>query len=120
MKRLLIVAISLLCAASLHAQDQQPSAVKLKADAQRVVSIISGDKAKRLIYCQISDLGNQIDQQKDRTRAEALPQKMDELEKQLGPEYVAFIEATKDVDPDSKDGQDLVSLFDELDAACPD
>jgi hypothetical protein len=120
MKKLLIVVISLICASSLHAQDQQPSAVKLKADAQRVVSSISSDKTKSRIYCEISDLGTQIDQQKDRTKAEALLQKMDELEKQLGPEYVAFIEATKDVDPNSKDGQDIVSLFDELDAACPD
>jgi len=99
MKRRLIVASSLICAASLHAQDHQPSAVKLKADAQRVVSIISADKAKSRIYCEISDLGNQIDQQKDGTKAEALLQKMDELEKQLGPEYLAFIEASKSVDP---------------------
>jgi hypothetical protein len=27
----------------------------------------------------------------------------------------AFVEATKDVDPDSKDAQDTVSMFDELD-----
>jgi len=92
--------------------------VKLKADAQRVVSIISADKAKSLIYCEISDLGNQIVQQKDNTKAEALLQKMDELEKQLGPEYLAFIERSKSVD--SKDGQDIDSLFDELDVACPD
>jgi predicted transcriptional regulator len=120
MKRLLIVASSLICAGSLHAQVHQPSAVKLKADAQRVVGIISADKAKSRIYCEISGLGDQIDQQKDRTKAEALLQKMDELEKQLGPEYLAFIEASKSVDPNSKDGQDIVSLFDELDAACPD
>ncbi len=120
MKRPLIIAISLICCAPLHAQDQQRTAAKLKADAQRVVSIISSDKTKSRIYCEISDLGNEIDQQKDRTKAEALLQKMEELEKQLGPEYVAFIEATKDVDPDSKDGQDIVSMFDELDEACPD
>jgi hypothetical protein len=103
MKRPLIVAISLICAGPLYAQDQQSNAAKLKADAQRVVSNISGDKAKNQIYCQIADLGDQIDQEKDRKKAEALLQKMDELEKQLGPEYLAFMEATKDVDPNSKD-----------------
>jgi hypothetical protein len=46
--------------------------------------------------------------------------KISELEKQLGPEYINFIEAAKDVDPDSKDGQDIISTFDELDEACPD
>src|ERR1051325_10073759 len=117
MKKLLIFAF-LLSAAPVYAQDQQPTPAKLKADAQRVVSIIAGDKAKNRIYCEISDLGNRIDQEKDRKKAEALFQRMNELEQQLGPEYVAFMEATKDVDPDSKDGQDMVSMFNELDEAC--
>jgi hypothetical protein len=104
----------------LYAQGQQPVTAKLKADAQRVVSIISHDKAKSQIYCQIADLGDQIDQEKDRKKAEALFQKLIELQKQLGPEYIAFLEETKNVDPDSKDAQDIVSMFDELDEACPD
>jgi hypothetical protein len=115
-----MIAILLLSAVPLDAQDQQPNAAKLKADAQRVISIISGDKAKTRIYCEISDIGNRIDEQKDRKKAEGLLERLTELEQQLGPEYVAFIEATKDVDPDSKDGQDIVSMFDELDEACPD
>ncbi len=120
MKSLLIVAIALISAAPIYAQDRQPNTANLKADAQRVVSIIGGDKAKSKIYCQIADLGNQIDQEKDRKKAEALFQKMNELEKQFGPEYIAFVEATKDVDPNSKNGQDIISTFDELDEACPD
>ena len=120
MKMPLIVAILLICAAPLYAKDQQLNAAKLTADAQRVVSIISGDKAKAQTYCQIADLGEQIDQEKDSKKAEALSQKMNELEKQLGPEYLALIEATKDVDPNSKDGKDIVSMFDELDESCPD
>ena len=46
MKMPLIVAISLICAAPLYAQDQKPNTAKLKADAKRVVSIIKGDKVK--------------------------------------------------------------------------
>jgi hypothetical protein len=103
-----------------YAQGQQPNTAKVKEDAQKVVSIISGDKAKTGTYCQIADLGEQIDREKDSKKAEALVQKMNELEKQLGPEYLAFVETTKDVDPNSKDGQDIVSMFDELDASCPD
>jgi predicted transcriptional regulator len=120
MKRPLIVAIALICAAPVYAQGQQPDTAKLKADAQKVVSIISHDKAKTQTYCQIADLGEQIDREKDSKKAEALFQKMNELEKQLGPEYLALIEATKDVDPNSKDGQDIVSMFNELDESCPD
>lgn len=120
MKRPLIVAISLICAAPLHAKGQQPDAAKLKADAQKVISIISHDRAKTQTYCQIVDLGEQIDQEKNSKKAEALLQRMNELGKQLGPEYLALMEAAKDVDPDSRDGQDIVSMFDELGESCPD
>ena len=121
MNRVLIVAILLISAAPLYAQGQQPDAAKLQADAQKVVSIISGDKAKTQAYCQIANLGDQIgeaDQQKDRKKAEALAQKMNELEKQLGPEYLALEEETQDVDPNSKEGQEVESLFDKLDKSC--
>ena len=53
MNRSLIAAISLICAAPLYARDQQPDAAKLKADAQKVVSIIKSDKAKTQVYCEM-------------------------------------------------------------------
>ena len=77
MNRLLIVGILIISTAPLFAQ-AQPDPAKLKADAQKVVSIISGDKAKAQAYCQIANLGDQIgeaDQQKDRKKGEALTQK---------------------------------------------
>jgi hypothetical protein len=107
-------------AVPVHAQDQQPNTAKLKSDAEKLVRMISADKAKSQIYCQIADLGNEIGQEKDSKKAQVLLQNMNELEKQLGPEYLAFLTASKDVDPDSKDGQDIISTFDELDEACPD
>jgi len=119
---LLIVAILLTSTAPLYAQRQQQNIAKLKADAQKVVSIIKGDKAKMQTFCQISDLGDQIgeaDEQKDRKKAEALAQKMNELEKQLGPEYLALVEATKDLDPNSNEGQEIESSFEKLDDSCP-
>jgi hypothetical protein len=61
MNRLLIVAILLIATAPLYAQ-AQPDVAKLKADAQKVVSIISGDKAKTQTFCQMEILGNQIDE----------------------------------------------------------
>jgi hypothetical protein len=121
MNRLLIVGLIvglIVSMPSQYAGAQQPNTAKLKADAQKVISIISHDKAKTQTYCQIADLDEQIDREKDSRKAEALSQRMNELEKQLGPEYVALVEATKDVDPNSKDGQDIVSMFDELDESC--
>jgi hypothetical protein len=44
---------------------------------------------------------------------------MNELEKQLGPEYLALVDATKDMDPNSKEGQEVESIFDKLDESCP-
>ena len=115
----LSIGILLVSMVPLHAQGQQPDAGKLKADAQRVVSIISHDKAKSQIYCEVTDIGQQIDQEKDRKKAEALVEKMNELEKQLGPEYLDLLKTSKDVDPNSKDGEDIISMFDELDESCP-
>ncbi len=120
MKKALTFATLLMFAVPLYAQDQQPNIAKLKADAEKVVRIISADKAKSKIYCQIADLGNEIDQEKDSKKAQVLFRKMNELQKQLGPEYIAVLGDSQDVDPDSKDGQDIISTFDELDEACPD
>ena len=122
MNRLLILGILIISTMPLSAQGKQPDPAKLKADAQKVVSVIKGDKAKTQAYCQISDLGDQIgeaDQQKDRKKAEALAQKMNELEKQLGPEYLALVEETQDVDPNSKEGQEVESIFAKLEESCP-
>jgi mevalonate kinase len=113
--------IASLLISTLYAQAQQPDAAKLKADAQKVVSSIRSDKAKSQIYCQLDSLSEQIDQatqQKDTKKVEALSQRADELEKQLGPEYRTLFDALNDADPDSKDVQDILSMFDELDSIC--
>jgi hypothetical protein len=88
MNWLLIVAILLVSTAPLYAQRQQGNVAKLKADAQKVVSIIRGDRSKTQTYCQILNLGDELDEvgeQKDRKKAEDLSQKIGELEKTLGP-----------------------------------
>src|SRR6516162_1127253 len=106
MNRLLIVGILVISTAPLFAQ-AQPDPAKLKADAQN---------------CQILELSDeldQIDQQKDRKKAEELSQKINELQKILGPEYLALVEVTEHVDPNSKDGQEIASVFDKLDESCP-
>jgi hypothetical protein len=123
MKRLLIAGTLIISTAALYAQDQQLDMAKLKADAQKVASIITVDKAKTQTYCQVLDLSDeldQVDEHKDPKKAEDLSQKIDDLQKKLGPEYLALLEATKNVDPDSKDGQEIVSIFVTLDKSCPE
>jgi hypothetical protein len=44
---------------------------------------------------------------------------IDDLEKQLGPEYQALFDTLYDADPYSKDVQDILSMFNSLDESCP-
>ena len=121
MRRLLIVGILFLSTVPLCAQAQQPNTAKLKADAQKVVSNIRGDKAKTQVYCQINSLGGQMVeaiQEKDSKKAEGLFQRVDNLEKQLGPEYHALFDALHNADPNSKDILAILSMFDSLDESC--
>ena len=113
-----IVAILIIGTLPLYAQAQQPNAAEL---AQKVVGVIAGNKTKTQTYCQVLDLSDeldQVDQKKESEKAEDLSQKINELQKNLGPEYLALLEATLDVDPNSKDGQEIVSIFDKLDSSC--
>jgi hypothetical protein len=82
---LLIVAILLISTAPLYAQRQQQNVAKLKADARNLVGIIGSDKTKTQTYCQIEDLSEQLIQEKDRKKANALAEKIAELYKKMGP-----------------------------------
>ena len=118
----LIVAILVIAAVSVFAQAQPPSTAKVtKADAQKVIKIISGDKAKAQTYCQIGKLGEQIEEandKKDSKTADELSQKMKELENNLGPEYVALMDGLPDIDPESEDGADIAAALAALDKLC--
>ena len=125
MNRLLIllrVGISIISTVPLYAQRQQQNVAKLKADAKKVVSIISGDKAKTQSYCEARDIATQIvqaGQQKDKANLEELADKLTEQQKNLGSEYLALMESLRNASLTSKDGQEIESLFDELDESCP-
>ena len=122
MKKMLMVAILVISAVPLYAQDQ-PNLAKLKADAENVVKIISGDKLKIQTYCEFADLSDQIDQanrEQDTEKTEELSQKVDKLGRKLGPEFVGLADALKNMDPNSQDGQEIGSIFDKLDEFCGD
>jgi len=122
MKLRLIAAILVITAVPVCAQAQKPSAAKVtNADAQKVLKIISGDKAKTQTYCDILNLGVQIeeaDQSKDAKKADELIQKIDELTKKLGPEYLALVDGLQDVDMESEDGQQIGLVLEALDRLC--
>lgn len=119
----LIVAILVITAVPVRAQTQPPSAAKMitRADVQKVARIIRGDKVKTQTYCDIGKLGGQIEeanQKKDSKTANELSQKMKELEKKLGPEYVALMDGLQDIDPESDEGAEIEAALVVLDKLC--
>ncbi|MFY9882448.1 MAG: hypothetical protein WAK39_24095 [Pseudolabrys sp.] len=91
------------------------------AAAQKLVKTISTDKAKTQTYCDIGKLGDEIEeaeQKKDLKRIDELNRKMDELATKLGPEYVALMGDLQDIDPSSKEAQDISSTLEGLDKLC--
>jgi hypothetical protein len=120
---LLIVAILLISTAPLYAQRQQQNVAKLKEDARDVVGTIANDKAKTQTYCQILDLARQLEQavqEKDRKKVKTLAEKIGQLQKQLGPEFVALMNGLMHIDRRSPDSQEIALIMESLDQSCPD
>jgi hypothetical protein len=111
----LIVPILVIAAVPVCAQAQPPSVAKVtKGDAQKVLKIISGDKAKTQTYCDIAKLDDQIDEadeKKDTKRVDELYQKKNEMATKLGAEYVALMDGLQDVNPNSQNGQEIGSVL---------
>ena len=120
MNRKAIVAILLVAAVPAFAQTQKLRVTK--DDAQKVVTIISGDKAKTQTYCEIQKLTQQMEQayeKNDRKTADELSEKIDTLEDTLGPEYAELINGLQDIDPErDKLGAEIMSMFEALDGLC--
>jgi hypothetical protein len=120
MNRKFIVAILLVAAMPAFAQAQKPRVNK--DDAQKVVTIISGDKAKTQTYCEIQDLGEQMERAYEKRNlklVDELLQKIDALEETLGPEYVALMIELQDIEPEKdKLGAEIMSVFEALDRQC--
>jgi ABC-type transporter Mla subunit MlaD len=98
MNRKFIVAILLVVAVPVCAQAQNPKVSK--GDAQKVVTIISGDKIKTQAYCDMEKLAKQVTEAKEKKDGEKVNELLEEietLEKTLGPEYVALIEGIQDI-----------------------
>ena len=117
---LLIVATLLISTAPLYAQPQQQNVAKLKADARNLVGIIGSDKTKTQTYCQILDLTAQLDREKDSKKAKALSQKIDQLQKQLGPEFLAVTSGLQHLDLNSPGGREIILIIGSLNQSCPE
>jgi starvation-inducible outer membrane lipoprotein len=104
-----------------QAQAPKPAAKATNADAQKVVKMISADKAKTQTYCDVAKLGDQIDaadQKKDTKTVEALSKQMDEMSAKLGPEYAALMDGMQGLDQNSKAAKDIGATLEGLDKLC--
>ena len=118
MLRALLIAVTI-AAVPVCSQAQSPRVSK--ADAQKVVRIISGDKAKTQTYCDMVKLGEQIEQandKKDNKSVDELSKKLGELGPKLGPEYAALMDGLQDIDPETEEGQEIESALVALDRLC--
>ena len=92
-----------------------------RADAQKVFEMISGDKGKLQVFCDMGKLVDQMEEaneKKDFKKLEELTLKADELGRKLGPEYGALMNGIQNVDPDSQDGRQISSTIQALDELC--
>ena len=120
--RLIVTILVVIAAAPICAQAQKQTPAKVtKADAQKVLKIISSNKAKTRIYCEMAKLGDQMVQANetgDAKKFDQLFQRIYELGKKLGPEYAGLIDGLQDIDPQSEVGQEISSTLDALDNLC--
>jgi hypothetical protein len=124
MNRVLIVGILIISTAPLYAQRQQQNVAKLKEDARNAVGIIGADKGKTQSYCQVVDLlGRQLeraDQEKNKKQTKALSQRINQLQKKLGTEFVVLENILEVIDLKSSDGREIASIIQSLNESCPD
>ena len=126
MKLKLVAAISALAIPVLaHAQQNspQPNVPKpTRADAQNVVQIITSDKVKTQAYCDLTKLEGQVkaaEQKNDTNTLEELSKQAEALvANKLGPEYDKLMDGLEQVDPNSSEAKEFLSILSELDKSC--
>ena len=119
----IFVAILLIAAVPAYAQAQTRNAPKVtKGDAQKVLKIIRSDKAKIQANCEINKVNEQMNQaykKNDQKRLDELSQKIERLEKILGPEYVVLMDGLQKLGPENKKRvAEIMSQFAALDRLC--
>ena len=106
------------------AQSDKPNAQSSKPtieEAQKLVETINSDKDKLKAYCEIAKLHEQLDDAEEKGDAkefEALAAKLDNLEQQMGPDYIKVTDGLGDVDPTSDEGQKFSAVFAPLRKQC--
>src|SRR5215475_7769212 len=118
MTRKFACTLAILGTLTVSAQAQQSVPKPTKADAVKLVQIISANKAKIATYCKLADLGDEINNASsagDKSKAAQLSKEGDGLGKALGPEFVRLTAGLQPVNFQSKEGQELSAELEKLD-----
>ena len=92
-----------------------------KADVQKVAQIISSDKAKLQSYCDSKKLYDQMGaayKKNDSKTADALNKQAEALVSKLGPEYSTMMDGLEQVDRNSSEAKEFMSILSGLDKLC--
>lgn len=122
MTRKIACILAVLGTLTASAQAQQSVPKPTKADAVKIVQIISTNKTKVATYCKLANLGEEIrkaGEARDNSKLERLGKQADDLGKALGPEFVRLNAGLDLVDPESTEGKELSAELDKLDTFCP-
>jgi hypothetical protein len=120
--KIALVVVGLTVSTPVYAQDR-PDISKLNADAEKLVTMTSGDKQKVQTYCELADVSDQIGQateEEDAEKAQELSAKAEELEKKLGPEFVALAVELNKLEPNCEEAKEIGLILDKLDELCGD
>jgi hypothetical protein len=125
MKLKLVAAISALAIPALalaqQSGPQQHVPTPTTADAQNVVQIVTSDKVKTQAYCDLTKLEDRVkavQQNTDTKTVETFIKQAEALIDKLGPEYFKLMDGLEQVDPDSSEAKEFMSILSELDKSC--
>jgi hypothetical protein len=90
-------------------------------DVQKLVDAIGGDEDKLKTYCEVLKTHEELDKAEETGDAKEFDvgvAKLDNLEPQMGPDYLRMLDGLGDVDPASAEGQKFSAIFEPLHKKC--
>ena len=115
LKLAVAVSLSITLPVIAFAQKQSPTNTAPKptiAQVRKLVQMISSNKDKLKVYCDLNQLDKQLEeaeQRRDSYALEALNAKADSLERQISPEYTKVMDGLEEVDRNSAEGKQIAA-----------
>jgi hypothetical protein len=122
MTRKIACILAILGTLTTSAQAQQSVSAPTKADAVKVVQIISANRTKIATYCKLTGIGDEMQKASDagdNGKLAQLGSQATNLSKALGPAFGRLTAGLGQVDRQSNEGRELLAEVNKLDKLCP-